>query len=286
MGSIVPQLSLFVLAAFRLLPAVARFTGYVNQIIYFKPSIDAVYVSLFEENENPAEAAGGVASRKSPDIVVEGLFFKYPEAQAHVIENVSLSIPHKKSVAFIGPTGAGKTTLADIILGVYAPQSGYVFHNGKSIHHDPGEWTNLVGYVPQQIYMLDESIRENVSFGVPKDEVDEVRVWGAIEKARLKDFVESLPDKLDTIIGDRGVRLSGGQRQRIGIARALYNNPEILVLDEATSSLDDETEKAVMEAIETFRGEKTMIIIAHRLSTIEHCDVVYKVENKKVVKEK
>jgi len=289
MSNIVPQLSLFVLASFRLLPAITRFANYINTFIFLKPSVDAVYTNLFDETEytlNTESRAAEKSDSDSSDISIENITFKYPKAPEPVLENVSLVIPHKKSVAFVGPTGAGKTTLADIILSIYTPEKGNIMRNGQSIYADIGEWTKQIGYIPQQIYLIDETITENIAFGVPKSDIDEERVWHAIEQAQLADFVKSLPDKLNTIVGDRGVRLSGGQRQRIGIARALYNNPSILVLDEATSSLDTETEKAVMEAIEKFQGDKTMIIIAHRLSTIEHCDIIYCVENKSVTREK
>ncbi|MCL2864045.1 MAG: ABC transporter ATP-binding protein/permease [Lachnospiraceae bacterium] len=283
MENLVPQLSLFVLAAFRLLPAVARFAGYVNSIIFNRPSIDAVYNNLTQNIEAPLPPEVVNTTNETADIVIGNLTFQYPEMDSPVLEDVSICIPYKKSVAFVGPTGAGKTTLADIILGIYTPKKGGVFYKGKSIHHNFDEWRKLIGYIPQQIYLLDESILANIAFGIAKDQIDMERVWNVVEKAQLKEFVVSLPDKLDTIVGDRGVRLSGGQRQRIGIARALYTNPEVLVLDEATSALDNETEKAVMEAIETFQGNKTMVIIAHRLSTIENCDMIYRVENRKVV---
>lgn len=286
MENIVPQLSLFVLAAFRLLPAVSRFTNYVNGITFYRSSVNAIYAGLFESGNIDNAVSEDKKTEPSSDIVADSLTFQYPNTNTPVLENISLRVPHKKSAAFIGPTGAGKTTLADIILGVYTPQSGTVFYNGKSVHHNLDEWTKHIGYIPQQIYLLDETILENVAFGIPKSKIDGDKVWEVLEKAQIKNFVEALPEQLDTVVGDRGIRLSGGQRQRIGIARALYNNPDILVLDEATSSLDNETEKAVMEAIANFRGEKTMIIIAHRLSTIEHCDVIYRIENGNVCLEK
>ena len=281
-ASLVPQLSVFVLAAFRLLPAVSRLVGYLNSVIYYRTSVDSVYKSLYEEDDVAAikqhlpETELPAAVR---DIIVSNVTFQYPNTHSPVLKDTSLVIPDKKSTAFIGPSGAGKTTLADIILGVLTPESGGVFHAGKSIHHSFDEWSRCVGYIPQQIYMLDESILENVAFGIDRADIDVAQVWSALEQAQLADFARSLPEGLETVVGDRGIRLSGGQRQRIGIARALYNNPSILVLDEATSSLDTETEKAVMEAIEKFQGDKTMIIIAHRLSTIGHCDIVYRVED-------
>jgi ABC-type multidrug transport system fused ATPase/permease subunit len=286
---IVPQLSLFVLAAFRLLPAVSRQVSYLNTIIHNRPSVDAVYHSLFEENDisatlPPEESID--ANDTSRDIVIRNLSFRYPRITEPVLENLSFSIPAMKSVAFIGPSGVGKTTLVDIILGLLNPDTGGVFYEGKSIHHNLNEWGKNIGYIPQQIYLLDESIMENVAFGIDSDKIDEKKVWRALEQAQLKDFVKSLPEGVNTFIGDRGVRLSGGQRQRVGIARAMYENPSILVLDEATSSLDNETERAVMDAVMGFHGNKTLIIVAHRLSTIEHCDIVYKVENQTVTRER
>ena len=286
-AGLVPQLSVFVLAAFRLLPAVSRQVNMVNAVLYYRSSVDAVYKSLFEEEDDSADDETPPPSMELPenvsDIIVSNVTFQYPNAPAYVLKDASLTIPDKKSVAFIGSSGAGKTTLADLILGVLTPQTGGVYFEGKSIHHSFDEWSRRVGYIPQQIYLLDESILENVAFGIDLENIDTAQVWHAIEQAQLADFVRSLPEGLETVVGDRGIRLSGGQRQRIGIARALYNNPAILVLDEATSSLDTETEKAVMEAIEKFQGDKTMIIIAHRLSTIENCDIIFKIENGTVV---
>jgi ABC-type multidrug transport system fused ATPase/permease subunit len=286
---LVPQLSMFVLAAFRLLPAIYKQVGQINQIIYLRPAVDAVYKSLFDDDtlcvlQLPENK--GLKLKSNRDIIVQGLTFGYPRSDRMVLENVNLTIPHRKSVAFIGPSGAGKTTLADLILGVIFPQQGGVYYEGNSIHHNFGEWSKNIGYIPQHVYIMDETIRENVAFGIDLENVDDAKVWQALGQAQLKHFVESLPEGLDTDIGDRGIRLSGGQRQRIGIARTMYEAPPILVLDEATSSLDNETEKAVMDAIEIFKGEKTMIIIAHRLSTIEHCDIIYRVEDKKVIKVK
>jgi len=287
-AALVPQLSLFVLAAFRLLPAVSRQVNMLNQVVYYRSSVDAVYKSLFEDDDTAIEAVIPVTELPADvlDIIVSDVTFQYPNTPSPVLKDISLTIPDKKSVAFIGASGEGKTTLADIILGVLTPETGGVFFAGKSIHHSFEEWSRNVGYIPQQIYLLDESILENVAFGIERDDIDVEQVWHTLEQAQLASFVRSLPEGLETIVGDRGIRLSGGQRQRIGIARALYNNPSILVLDEATSSLDTETEKAVMEAIEKFQGDKTMIIIAHRLSTIENCDIIYRVEDGDVVREK
>ena len=189
-----------------------------------------------------------------------------------------------QSVGIMGPSGAGKSTIVDILLGLLHVQEGTITCDGVDIFKNYESWLAQVGYIPQTIYLVDESIRENVAFGIDEDKIDEKRLWEALSEAQLADFVRSLPEGLDTKIGDRGVRISGGQRQRIGIARALYNDPEILVFDEATSALDNDTEAAVMEAVNSLHGKKTMVIIAHRLNTIAGCDVIYKVEDEKLIK--
>jgi len=277
-----PQLGVFVLAAFRILPAIARLTNHANTFLYNRIYVDGVYNSLFEEVDIAAGMPSNETAPYSRDITIQNLTFKYPRGNEPVLKNITLTIPENKSVAFVGPSGAGKTTLADLILGVFVPDDGAVYHEGKSIHANFKAWSKNVGYIPQRIYLLDESIRANVAFGIKPKEIDDAKVWRALEQAQLADFVRSLPNGMNTMAGERGVRFSGGQQQRVGIARALYNDPPILVLDEATSSLDNDTEAAVMEAIKGFQGQKTMIIVAHRLSTIEHCDMVYEVDNKKV----
>ena len=280
---LIPQLGLFIIAAFKLLPAISRIVNSLTQITLRMSSIDQVYSDLFELNkEFTVLLPEPQVLEVSRDIVVSNVTFHFPKGKKPVLKNVSLVIPHKMSVGLIGPSGAGKSTLVDVILGILAPQEGVVAFAGISVHHNFPKWVKNVGYIPQAIYLLDETILENVAFGIDKRNIDEEKAWYALEQAQLKEFVKTLPDGIKTSVGDRGIRLSGGQRQRIGIARALYNNPEILVLDEATSSLDNDTEKAVMEAIQGFKGHKTMLIVAHRLTTIEHCDVVYEV-NKGVV---
>jgi ABC-type multidrug transport system fused ATPase/permease subunit len=276
--TLIPQLGVFMIAAFKLLPAMSRMLNSITQIMRRISSIDTVYQVLHEQDEEfqlllPEPEIINVSN----DIVISSVTFKYPRVRKAVIRNASFVIPQNKSVGIIGYSGAGKSTLVDIILGVLSPQSGSITYNGKSIHHHFDNWAKHIGYVPQEIYLLDETLLENIAFGISKSEIDENRVWYALEQAQLKEFAQSLPEGLQTKFGERGVRLSGGQRQRIGIARALYDNPTILVLDEATSSLDNETEEAVMMAIKSLQGSKTMIIIAHRLTTIEHCDIVYRV---------
>ena len=280
---LIPQLGVFVIAGFKLLPAISRMVNTITGIMRQARAINYVYDTLFGENHDyeplEQEPVVGVAS---DDIIVSELSFKYPKSKARVFKNISLTIPHNKSVAFVGPSGAGKSTLVDVILGILAPTTGFVAHQGQSVHHHFEAFSQKIGYIPQSIYLLDDTIKNNVAFGVEPADIDEAKVWQALEQAQLKAFVLEQPEGLATEVGDRGVRLSGGQRQRIGIARALYTNPSILVMDEATSSLDNETEQEVMAAIQTLQGSKTMIIIAHRLSTIEHCDIVYEVKKGKV----
>ena len=210
-------------------------------------------------------------------VFAEHITYHYPDSDTEVLHDITLEIPKGKTVALIGPSGAGKTTLADIILGLLPPVSGVVRMDDKNIYENLRSWRQKLGYIPQSIYLSDDTIRNNVAFGIYEAQIDDNAIWKALEKAQLKEFVQGLEKGLDTYVGDRGVRLSGGQRQRIGIARALYHDPEILVLDEATSALDSSTEQAVMESIESLQGLKTMIIIAHRLTTIKNADLVYEV---------
>lgn len=289
--SIIGQLTAFAVAAYRLLPAVNRMNTYINTITYLKPSINLIYEDLKEtegmeqvlkEWENEPVYGGELNGANKPESIdIEHVTFHYADAEPDdtVVRDVSFKIQMGKATAFIGASGAGKTTMADIILGVLEPTKGEVKYGGMNVHHHRAEWSKRLGYIPQSIYLADDSIRKNVAFGVEENEIDDAMVWQALEKAQLRGFVESLEEGLDSVIGEQGARISGGQRQRIGIARALYHNPEILVLDEATSALDNDTETAVMEAIDNLAGEKTLLIIAHRLSTIRNCQYVYKIEN-------
>lgn len=278
----IPTLSVFAVAAFRMLPSVNRIAEYLSRIMFSKPAIDAIYHDLREiealmENLDETEDTEKLTFEK--EIRVENVSFHYPDTEKNVFSNAGLVIPKNRSVAFIGPSGQGKTTMADIVLGLLEPQEGHVTVDGTDIQKSMHAWQGKLGYIPQTISLLDATIRENILFGIPKEAVDEKRLKEALKEAQLKEFVDSLEEGLDTVIGEAGVRLSGGQRQRIGIARALYHNPEVLVLDEATSALDNDTEAAVMEAINYLAGSKTLLIIAHRLSTIQNCDLVYKIEN-------
>ena len=285
---VLAQLTAIGLAAVRIMPAVNRINTYLAEIAYNQYSLDFVYNNLTDsmkmDKAMRAERAAiaGPELHLEKEIEIKDITFAYPDAETNIFTGANMVVPKGKSVGIIGPSGAGKSTVVDIILGLLHVQSGEILCDGSNIFSNYDSWLAQIGYIPQTIYMVDESIRENIAFGIDADKIDEDRIWEVMEEAQLADFVKSLPEGLDTKIGDRGVRLSGGQRQRIGIARALYHNPEILVFDEATSALDNETEAAVMEAVNSFHGKKTMIIIAHRLNTIENCDIIYEVKDEKI----
>lgn len=289
MKSMVPELAAFAVAAFKLLPSVSKVNNYINLILFLKPSVDLIYRDIKETEDmvnyeiRDAAQAEEVYHDNHPDgIQVSHVSYRYPHTDRDVVKDVSFKIPLGAAVGLIGPSGAGKSTLADIILGILTPTEGVVQYGEMNVHEHPLKWSKKLAYIPQAIFLADESIRNNVAFGIDDKDIDENKVWASLEEAQLKEFVQNLPEGLDTVTGERGVRLSGGQRQRIGIARALYDNPEILVLDEATSALDSETEKAVMEAIDRLQGRKTLIIIAHRLTTIKNCRFIFKVDGGKI----
>ena len=214
---------------------------------------------------------------------VEGLGYRYPNAPTQSLDGVTLTIPKNASVGFIGSSGAGKTTIVDVVLGLLTPTEGRVLVDGVDIQDRLSAWQRKIGYIPQSIYLTDDSVRRNVAFGVDADEIDDAAVWAALEAAQLRELVESMEGGLDAIVGERGVRLSGGQRQRIGIARALYHDPEVIVMDEATSALDNRTERNFVEALERLQGERTLLIIAHRLSTVRNCDTLFMLEDGRLV---
>lgn len=280
----IPQLSAFAVAAFRLLPAVGKINEHVADILYSLPSLDLIYHDLKAiEDEPEVKNKEEMDWRFQNRITIKNVSYHYPDAEELVIDKASFEIPKGKTVAFVGPSGAGKTTMVDIVLGLLQPQYGKVYADDLNIHKHQYVWQKEIGYIPQVIYLSDDTIRNNIAFGIKKHDIEEEAVEQALKKAQLYEFVDNLPDGLDTIVGDRGVRLSGGQRQRIGIARALYHDPEVLVLDEATSALDNDTETAVMEAIDNLQGTKTILIIAHRLTTIRNADMIFEVAGGKVL---
>lgn len=283
----IPILSVFVVAAVRMMPSFNRITEYLGNIMYQKASVDAVYQDLKEIEKLNRRGEEQLQAKQMcfrEAIRIQDITFAYPNSGTEVLRHLSLTIRKNTSVAFIGPSGAGKTTLADLILGILQPTKGTILLDDQDINQNIKSWHKMIGYIPQNIYLLDDTVERNITFGIPDDQIDRKRLEYAIDRAQLRATIDNLKDGLQTQIGEGGIRLSGGQRQRIGIARALYNEPEILILDEATSALDNETERAVMESIDSLHGEMTLIIIAHRLSTIKNCDEIYEINNGKARK--
>ncbi len=275
-ASILPVLTVFAASTLRLIPSMSRIVISMNRINEAKHSVDVIYEDLFE-NELAQAPARRTEADTAPftfrrEIAVENVSFQYASSPSTALKDVSVSIPKGTSLGIVGESGAGKSTLVDLILGLLTPTSGSIEVDGRDISEMPQEWQRHVGYVPQSIYLIDDTLRRNIALGVEDDEIDEARVANALRMARLDDFVAGLPEGLDTAVNEHGVRLSGGQRQRVGIARALYNEPDVIILDEATSALDSATEREVNKAIEALSSEKTLIIIAHRLSTVRGCD--------------
>lgn len=281
-ASIVPTLGLFAAAAFRLTPSVNRVLNGVQSLRFGLPVINI----LHEELGLPAAELVSNGQRTVPfqtEIKLSNISYTYPSAPASALNGLSLTIHKNEAVGLIGPSGSGKTTLVDVILGLLTPTGGEVTVDGQDIQQNVRDWQDQIGYVSQTIFLTDDSLRRNVAFGLPNEQIDDAAVNHAIKAAQLEEFVESLPDGLETLVGERGVRLSGGERQRIGIARALYHDPAVFVLDEATSALDIATERGVMEAVAALQGSRTIVIVAHRLSTVERCDRIYRLEQGRIV---
>ena len=285
------QITAFAMAAVRLMPSANRMNSYLNVISYLNPSLETVVKEIECSRKEQVEQENNkhmVENKKlsfTQQVDVSEIQYAYPNCEKNLFEDANMVIPIGKSVAVIGSSGAGKTTIIDILLGLLKPKSGSINVDGVNVEMGYASWLDKIGYIPQSIFMLDGTIRENIAFGVKEEEIDDNRVWKVLEDAQLKEHIVSLPEGLDTEIGEKGVRLSGGQRQRLGIARALYHDPDILVFDEATSALDNDTEAAIMDSINKFQGEKTLIIIAHRLATIKNCDIIYRVVDGKIIRE-
>ena len=286
---LLPQLMAFAVAAVRILPSANRINTYMATAAYEEPALNYLYDNLTESNKTEGEMRAKKEEIAGPPLELKDkielnhITFHYPNTDTYIFRDAHMEVKKGESVGIMGPSGAGKSTIVDILLGLLHVESGEILCDGADIFSNYESWLAQIGYIPQSIYLIDESIRENIAFGIDADEVSEERIWAVLKEAQLDTFVKSLPEGLDTKIGDRGVRISGGQRQRIGIARALYHDPEILVFDEATSALDNETEEALMDSINAFHGRKTMVIIAHRLNTIEKCDRIYKVSDETIM---
>ena len=294
LSEMISQVSVLAAAAARLLPSANRINNYTTSIAYLEPFLDNVSDNLQQEihDKNISYRAEDYKKKVTVEklpvkkaIEMKNITYRYPNTDTLIFDDANVTFPVGRSIGIVGTSGAGKTTIIDICLGLLHPEKGVVLADGVDIQTNYRGWLRNIGYIPQTIFMLDGSIRKNVAFGVPDEDIDDEKVWNALREAQLDEHVRSLPDGLDTEIGERGIRLSGGQRQRIGIARALYEDPEVLVLDEATSALDGETEAAIMDSINRLHGRKTLIIIAHRLTTIAGCDMIFRVKDGKVVRD-
>ena len=294
---LVPQLAAFAVAAFRILPSLGRISSCYNTFVSYIPGINETYDNfqaartcdnsqkLNLDDKDDRNIRQAVEEKRDwKQLNINNVSWTYPGTSRVILDDISLCIKKGSSIAFVGPSGAGKTTFADMILGLYKPQMGNIMLDSEDITKLDREWGKMISFVPENVCLLNDSIRNNVAFGIPEKEIEDTKVDRALEQAQLKDFVLTLPEGIRTEIGESGMRLSGGQRQRIAIARALYNDPDILVLDEATSALDTETETAVIEAIDSLHGHKTLIIIAHRLTTIRNCDEIYRIEGGKATR--
>lgn len=291
---VVPALSAFVVAAVRLLPSVGKMSAALNYISFYEGGLDNI-ISIVARgdisNTNSIETSSNINTVKDSEwhikreLLLSNVSYSYPGMRNWVLKDAQLSIKRGEFIGIIGESGAGKTTTIDVLLGLLQPQKGKIFIDEKDIYSAIEDWHRILAYIPQEIFLMDDTIKRNIAFGKEDYEIDENKVWDVLRASQLDTFVRDLPLQLNESVGEKGLRLSGGQKQRIGIARALYNNPEILFFDEATSALDNETEKEIMKAIITLKGKKTLVVIAHRMSTISQCDVIYRVKNGKIIKE-
>lgn len=284
--SIAPTLALFAVAFVRLKASVGQVVSEINRFRFDVVSINPVYHDLkILENKKTHGANTNIKDNApqrlqlSQKLSMEGVCYRYPDSKEYALKDIHFTLPRGHSIAFVGPTGAGKTTIADVILGLLEPEKGQITVDGKDIYPNLPAWQRNIGYIPQFIYLTDDTIRHNVALGLDDKEIDKEQLWQAIRAAQLESFVQTLPRGIETVIGEHGIRLSGGQRQRIGIARALYHNPDVLIMDEATSALDNVTERSVIQALDALKGDRTIVMIAHRLTTVQSCDTLYFMKN-------
>lgn len=279
---VIAELSAVSMAAMRMLPSMNRINSNLNAVSYYSPSLDRVSNEFVQylKSSDTYKFTDVERLQFTDEIILQDISYRYPQGERDVLKELNFTIKKGNKLGVIGVSGGGKTTLVDILLGYLKPQAGNVLVDGVDISTNRKGWMLNIGYIPQMIFMLNGSIRENILFG--SEEFDDGKIWSCLEQAQLAEYVRSLPQGLDTLIGERGIRLSGGQRQRIGIARALYNDSELLVFDEATSALDKQTEKELMQSIYALDKNKTMIIIAHNVNTLENCDAIYKLVNGKI----
>jgi len=284
---LLPTLSIFGIAALRLFPAVNTFMQSLMQMRYGKDSVSRLSKDLKDINrvDNKYINACKVhqVHEEFQTLQLKQICFSYPDSEDNALDNISLKIHAGESVGFIGPSGSGKTTLLDTLLGLFDAQKGLIEYNGRDVKKDLREWQSQVAYIPQQVFLIDGTLRHNVTLGASEDEIDDQKLYEALRQARLKDVVEKLPEGVNTILGERGIRFSGGQRQRVALARAFYHGRNVLVMDEATSALDTATEKEIVNEIERLKGTKTMVVIAHRLTTLKNCDRIYELQDGKIV---
>ncbi len=282
---LLPAIGLFAMAIFRLLPSFNRITASMGIIRDGVPAINQVFADVNEAKRHISDRKplSSAKLRFNDPIVFDNISFNYEGTELTALSDINFTVQCGQSVGVVGPSGAGKTTLVDILLGLHSPTSGDILVDDASIFSSLQSWRGLVGYIPQDIFLTDDTLRRNIAFGLRDDQIDETRVRRAVERARMTEFVSTLPEGMETVVGERGVRLSGGQKQRVGIARTLYREASLLVLDEATSALDSETEAEISEALNDLRGERTLIILAHRLSTVKQCDIIYFMDKGQIV---
>jgi ABC-type multidrug transport system fused ATPase/permease subunit len=285
---VMATLGVFAIVGLRVMPSVQNILFSLNNMAFSKPSVDYLYTDL-KELDGRGRAASGrrIAATDKPEpafekLVLKDVTYRYPASDRAALDKINLTIRQGQSIGVVGPSGSGKSTLIDVIIGLLQPGSGEILCNGRNISDPASGWSQLVAYIPQMLFLVDDTVRRNVALGVPDAEIDEDRLHLALRQARIDDMVAALPNGLDTMLGDRGLRVSGGQRQRVALARTFYFGRQVLVLDEATSALDQEVEKEIVEEIHRLKGTKTLIVIAHRLSTVRECDLLIRIEEGRI----